>query len=176
MEVDDDALGSAFGLGGVLAEIGVESSALSAFLERTEGRASRDLAAAIEVEAEADDKFMDDVSEASLPDENDEDRQARIREQAAIKAEEDRWARRAAAEMAGTAGPSLAEKKKRRQREETEKDLLKKVWPDFQQGTLLRMSEIFYETPADRMNWANSLLKKKRRLLDRKFGQEEGEF
>jgi hypothetical protein len=175
MDDDNDALGSAFGLGGILAEIGVESGALSAFLERTEGgAASRDLAAAIEKDSE--DKFMDDVSDASLPDETEEDREARAREQAAIKAEEDRWARRAAAEMAGVDGLSLAERKKRRQREETEKDLVKKVWPDFAQGTLLRMSEIFYETPADKINYTNTLLKKKRRLLDRSFGQEEREW
>lgn len=162
---DDDVLGSAFGLGSVLAQVGVDSVSLSAFLERTEGAASRDLAAAIENEQE--DKFMDDVSEASLPDESSEDKEARIREQAAIKAEEERWARRAAAELAGTstAGPSAEAKKKRRQRESTENDLIKRAWPDFQQGSVLKMSEIFYETPGDLISINTAVLSKKRRLL-----------
>jgi transcription initiation factor TFIID subunit 1 len=174
MEVEDDALGSAFGLGGILAEMGVESSGLSGMLERgnASGKASRDLAAAIE----ADGKFMEDVSDEELPDENDEDRAARAREQAAIRAEEDRWARRAAAEMRGAPNMSAAERKKRREREENEKDVVRKIWPDFTQGTLLRMSEIFYETPADRASYATALLGNKRRMVERTIGREEREL
>lgn len=176
MSNEDDALGSAFGLGKVFADIGVEvdSNALSAFLEREEGAASRDIAEVIQAD-DADDKFMDDVSEGSLEEERAEDREARRREQAAIKAEEARWARRAAAEMAGL-GPSLADRKKKREREEEgHKDILKKIWPDFSHGKLLKMSEIFYETPADRANYANNLVKRKRRIVDRSLPTEKSE-
>lgn len=163
MDDNDDALGSAFGLGAVLAEVGVDSASLNAFLERTEGAGARDMAAAVDTD---EGKFMDDVSEASLPDESADDKAARIREQAAIKAEEERWARRAAAELAGTAaGPSAEAKKKRRQREEGEKDLIKRAWPDYAPGTMLKMSEIFYETPGDLLSLNATLLGKKRRLL-----------
>lgn len=171
MEVDDDVLGSAFGLGNVLAQVGVgvDSAALSAFLERSGegggGSSSRELAAAIEEDDE--DKFMDDVSEASLPDENPEDKEARRREQAAIKAEEARWARRAAAEIAGlkNEGDIEREARKKRQREERERNLVFSVWPDFKQGVPLKMSEVFYDTPAARSAFSAAALKKKRRLL-----------
>ncbi|WOO83710.1 Putative transcription initiation factor TFIID subunit [Vanrija pseudolonga] len=171
MEVDDDVLGSAFGLGNVLAQVGVgvDSEALSAFLERAGerggGSSSRELAAAIEQDDE--DKFMDDVSEASLPDENPEDEEARRREQAAIKAEEERWARRAAAEIAGlkNEGDAEREARKKRQREERERNLVLSVWPDFKQGVPLKMSEVFYDTPAARSAFSAAALKKKRRLL-----------
>lgn len=165
MDVDeDDTLGSAFGLGSVLAEVGVDAASLNAFLERTEGKASLDMEAAIE---EANTKFMDDVSDDELPDETPEDRAARQREQAAIRANEERWARRAAAEMAGGEGSGEAKRRKRQaERAQKEKDVVANVWPEFKQGTILRMSEVFYESPAARMASAAALLKKKRRLLD----------
>jgi transcription initiation factor TFIID subunit 1 len=165
MDVDeDDTLGSAFGLGSVLAEVGVDEAALNAFLERTEGKNSRALEAAIQ---QGDEKYMDDVSDGELPEENAEDRAARAREQAAIKANEERWARRAAAELAGT-GPTEKEKRRRRQAERAaaEKDVVRTVWPEFRQGTVLKMSEVFYETPAARAEVVAGLMKKKRRLLD----------
>ncbi|BEJ18121.1 hypothetical protein CspHIS471_0703980 [Cutaneotrichosporon sp. HIS471] len=165
MDVDeDDTLGSAFGLGSVLAEVGVDEAALNAFLERTEGKSSRALEAAIQ---EGDEKYMDDVSDDELPAENDEDKEARAREQAAIKANEERWARRAAAELA----PQKDKEKEKRRKRQAEraaagKDVVGSVWPDFRQGTVLKMSEVFYETPAAREAVAAGLLKKKRRLLD----------
>lgn len=164
-EDGSDALGGAFGLGSVLADVGVDQAALNAFLERTEGRDSREMAAVIETEGQ--DKFMDDVSEGSLPDENDEDRVSRAREQAAIKANEERWARRAAAEMSGEANQERERRKrKQKRREEAKKEkIVETVWPDYAPGTVLKMTEVFYETPAARKSRDAALVAKKRKLL-----------
>lgn len=168
MDVDEDgndALGSAFGLGSILAEVGVDQNALNNFLERTEGRQGRDMAAAIEEAGE--DKFMDDVSEGELPDENDEDRASRAREQAAIKSNQERWARRAAAEMNGDAAKERERRKRKQQRREEAKKgrIVESVWPDYKPGTLLKMTEVFYETPAARKSREQALVAKKRKLL-----------
>lgn len=159
-EGDDDVLGSAFGLGSVLADVGVDANALSAFLEKTEGKRSRDIEQALEEEGQ----YMDDVSDDGLPEETEEDKQARRREQAAIKAEEERWARRAANDL--KAMPTDADKRRRQKREETEKDRVMTVWPDYKPGTMLKMSEVFYETPAAAQSRRAGILKKKRRLLE----------
>lgn len=159
-EGDDDVLGSAFGLGSVLADVGVDANALSAFLEKTEGKRSRDIEAALEEEGQ----YMDDVSDDGLPEETEEDKQARRREQAAIKAEEERWARRAANDL--KAMPTDADKRRRQKREETEKDRVMAVWPDYKPGTMLKMSEVFYDTPAASQSRRAGILKKKRRLLE----------
>lgn len=161
MDVDeDDTLGSAFGLGSVLAEVGVDAAALDAFLERTEGKTSRDMEAAMEQA-----KFMDDVSDDDLPDESPEDKEAREREKDAIKANEERWARRAAAEMAGESGEARR-RKRQAERAQKEKDVVANVWPEFKRGTVLKMTEIFYETPAAQMAAAAAQLKKKRRMIE----------
>lgn len=161
-EDGDGDLGSAFGLGSVLAEAGVDQAALNAFLERTEGRDSREMAAVAETAGEG--KFMDDVSEGSLPDENDEDRMSRAREQAAIKANEERWARRAAAELSGEAATERKRKQRRREGAKKEK-VVETVWPDYAPGTVLKMTEVFYETPAARKSRDAALVAKKRKLL-----------
>ena len=160
MEVEDDDLGAStsFGLNRVLASSGVDPAAFSDFFSRTGGTSSG--AAFADVDANSDeDRYEDDVSDAELPAENVEEVRARQREQASIRAEEARWYRRAM-EMQQDEG-----KKKVQEKVMNEVDMVKEVWPDFQKGRRLRMSEVFYETPKQRRGWEAGFTRRKRRKI-----------
>lgn len=101
---------------------------------------------------------MDDVSDTELPAETAEDQQARARE----RAEEARY-RRKAMEY----GKRLAEEGVKVKEKKDEGDEVKRVWPDFEKGKRLRMTEIFYETPATKQAYTVSLSRKKRRRVER---------
>ncbi|KAK8865758.1 hypothetical protein IAR55_000905 [Kwoniella newhampshirensis] len=166
MSSEDDTLGSigAFGLHSILASTGVDPSSLSAIFGEASATSSRHFA---EVEAEDDDgRYEDDLSDNDLlPAENAEDVAAREREQQARKREEERWIRKGM-ELAQAGGPTDNPKGKGKAVDKKEQGLrkVKKIWPDFEQGKILRMSQVFYETPADRK--ADESQRKKRRRVE----------
>ena len=160
MEVEENDLGasSSFGLNRILASSGVDPAAFSNFLSKTGGSTSA--TAFADVDANSDeDRYEDDVSDAELPAENVEEIRARQREQASMRAEEERWYRRAM-EMQRVQG-----KKKVQEKVMNDIDMVKEVWPDFQKGRRLRMSEVFYETPKQRRGWEAGFARRKRRKV-----------
>lgn len=66
----------------------------------------------------------------------------------------------ARADRAGTA-EGAAEKKARQRAREWEE--VKRVWPGYEKGKRLKMSEVFYETPFMREEWAREVKRAKRR-------------
>ncbi|WRT63957.1 uncharacterized protein IL334_000884 [Kwoniella shivajii] len=168
MATEDEALGSvgSFGLSSVLASAGIDINSLGSFLGEGSGTSSRQIA---EIEAEDnEDKYEDDISDDGLPAENDEDTEARKREQEARKREEERWIRKGM-ELAMEADKGKGKGKLMdgmgKSKKEKELDQLRTIWPGFEKGKRLRMSEIFYETPADRK--AILLQKRKKRRLEK---------
>jgi hypothetical protein len=156
MDADEDDLGasSSFGLNRVLASSGIDPAAFSNFFSKS-GRSSSAFA---DVDANSDeDRYEDDISDAESPIENVEDVRAREREQAAAKAEEERWYRRAM-EMQRDIGKAKVQEKVT-----GEMDRVREVWPEFEIGRRLRMTEVFYETPKQRRGWEAS--RRKRRKL-----------
>ncbi|WWD18061.1 hypothetical protein CI109_102508 [Kwoniella shandongensis] len=167
MSSEDDTLGSigAFGLHSILASTGVDPSSLSAIFGEASATSSKHFA---EVEAEDDDaKYEDDLSdEDHLPAEREEDMLAREREQEARKREEERWIRKGMELAQSQAGEGGKGKGKATIVDKKEEGLrkVKKIWPEFEHGKRLRMSEVFYQTPADKQ--AITLQKKKRRKVE----------
>jgi hypothetical protein len=156
MDSDDDVIGSvgSLGLGRLLASEGVDPNALSTLLSRTGGPSSQRFAAEVELNSD-EEKYMDDVSDGELPAETEEDRISRAREQA----EEARF-RRKALEMMKAAVPAKVNT------QAEEEKVVKKVWPSFEKGKRIKMSQIFYETPADKREYQINLARKKRRKLE----------
>ncbi|WVQ97109.1 hypothetical protein IAU59_004219 [Kwoniella sp. CBS 9459] len=170
MASEDDTLGSigSLGLTSVLASAGVDLASLGSFLGEASGTSSRQLA---EVEAEDnEDKYEDDISDDELPSESKEDAAARQREQEARRREEERWIRKGMEMQADLAGKGKGKAKEKtmveamgKTKEQRELEEILKIWPGFEKGKRLRMSEVFYETPADRIA-LTAQSKKKRRL------------
>lgn len=159
MESDEDELGasSSFGLHRVLASSGVDPAAFSDFFSKTGGTSSRAFA---DVDANSDeDRYEDDVSDGGLPAENVEEVRAREREQTAIKAEEARWYRKAM-EMQRDEG-----KRKVQEKVLDEVERVREVWPEFEKGRRLKMTEVFYETPKQRRGREVGFNRRKRRKV-----------
>jgi transcription initiation factor TFIID subunit 1 len=186
MDIDeDDQLGSvtSLGLHRVLASAGVDPNSFASFFDKTtsgsgdgagpsSASASRHFG---EIEAEDDqEKYEDDISEDELPAESAEDARAREREQAVRKAEEDRWFRRAMEmQRAGPglqSGVKIGDDEKRRRKKEKERqaqrERVKSIWPEFRTGQRLRMTEVLYETPADKRAHEEVMARKKRRKVE----------
>lgn len=184
MDIDEeDQLGSvtSLGLHRVLASAGVDPNSFASFFDKTtsgsgvgagpsSASASRHFG---EIEAEEDqEKYEDDISEDELPAESAEDARAREREQAVRKAEEDRWVRRAMEmQRAGPqTGVALGDDEKRRRKKEKERreqrERVKSIWPEFRTGQRLRMTEVLYETPADKRAHEEVMARKKRRKVE----------
>ena len=155
MDINGDDLGesSSFGLNRVLASSGIDPASFSSFYSKTGGISS---SAFPDVDANSDsDKYEDDVSDVELP----EEAQARDKERAAIKADEERWYRKAM-EM-----QKVGESKRVQEKVVNEMDRVKEVWPDFEKGRRLRMTEIFYETPKQRRGWETGFNRRKRQKV-----------
>lgn len=105
---------------------------------------------------EDDAKFEDDISDDELPEEGEEERRQREIDQEARKREQERWMRKGLEMMKKSMEQQQTKDKKGKQKaddgktqEERDLEEARKIWPDFDKGKRLRMSEIFYETPAD---------------------------
>lgn len=161
LDEDDDQLGSvtSLGLSRVLASAGIDPNAFSNFFEKNGESSSRRFA---EVDAEdGEEKYEDDVSDGELPEESAEDKAARAREATARKREEERWYRRALEEQARP--PPVP---KPQPKAESQQERLRKVWPEFEKGKRLKMTEVLYETPAERAAYKEATNRKKRRKLN----------
>ncbi|ORY20963.1 hypothetical protein BCR39DRAFT_554452 [Naematelia encephala] len=143
---------SGLGLSSVLASVGIDPS----FLDRAGVVGSSSVANQLQ-EDDAEEKYMDDVSEVSLPSEGEEVKKARAAEQAS----EARFRRQAEKMMA-----DAERKKKSLKKEEGAEQRVKRVWPDFEKGKRLKMTEVFYDTPMMRKVWAEEVSRNKRRKLD----------
>ncbi|WVR05721.1 hypothetical protein IAU60_002745 [Kwoniella sp. DSM 27419] len=168
MASEDETLGSigSLGLSSILASAGVDISSLGSFLGEASGTSSKQLA---EVEAEDDeDKYEDDLSDGELPAESHEDAMARQREQELRRREEERWIRKGMEMQAGKGKGRMADgdgETGKKTKNEMELEKMLSIWPGFEKGKRLRMSEVFYETPADKVSLA-AQRKKKRRVED----------
>ncbi|KAL7423762.1 hypothetical protein Q5752_001346 [Cryptotrichosporon argae] len=162
--MEDVDFGSSFGLGGVLASIGLDAGTVASFVGAEGGASSRQFA---EVEAGAGaEAYEDDVSDSELPAETAEDAEERARRQRRedkAKRDEERMVRRAMAMQ------PLAKRGKGIKKVEEElsvRDKVLRVWPELQPGKPLRMSEVFYETPLERETHAKELASRKRRKVE----------
>jgi transcription initiation factor TFIID subunit 1 len=156
---DDEDIGGAASLGinKILLDSGVDPESFSSLFSKTGG--GRSSKAFAEVEAEDDDaKFMDDVSDSEMPADTEEE----MRAKAARERDEARWYNRAM-QMQREAEVKVKEQK----RKDKEKILdvmeeVKVLWPDFAPGKRLKMSEVFYDSPAFRRALNGALGKRKR--------------
>lgn len=155
MASGDETLSSlgSLGLGRILASAGIDPSSIGSFLGDA-GQSSKELT---QVELDEDDaKFEDDISDDELPEEGEEERRQREIDQEARKREQERWMRKGLEMMKKSMEQQQTKDKKGKQKaddgktqEERHLEEARKIWPDFDKGKRLRMSEIFYETPAD---------------------------
>lgn len=164
VQEDDPLESTSLGLSRVLASAGVDTSTLSRFLPASSTQQGfHD----IDAESDNEDKYEDDVSEHELAPESSADAARRDQEQR----DQERWVRRAMEMQAqvGKAVEGAAEKKARQRQREWEE--IKRVWPAYEKGKRLKMSEVFYETPQMRQEWANELKRAKRRRLEPREGR-----
>lgn len=155
MASEDETLSSlgSLGLGRILASAGIDPSSIGSFLGDA-GQSSKELT---QVELDEDDaKFEDDISDDELPEEGEEERRQREIDQEARKREQERWMRKGLEMMKKSMEQQQTKDKKGKQKaddgktqEQRDLEEARKIWPDFDKGKRLRMSEIFYETPAD---------------------------
>ncbi|WWC58417.1 uncharacterized protein I303_100957 [Kwoniella dejecticola CBS 10117] len=165
MASEDEALGSvaSFGLSSVLAGAGIDLSSLGSFLGEGAASSSKHIAE-IEAEDDNEDKYEDDIFLDGDGD-AEEDAEARKRAEEARKREEERWIRKG---MALANNLSLGDKGKAKMvdgvksKKEKELEQVMKIWPGFEKGKRLRMSEVFYETPQDKRILAMQKRKKRR--------------
>lgn len=148
---------SSLGLHRILQQAGVDVSTLNSVYDTSDGRngdsATRALA---ELDASDDDdaKFMDDVSVS----ENEEEVQERQVRQAKEEQERQRYIRRALQMQKEVRAKPLNAK-------EIAAEKVKKVWSDWERGQRLRMTEVFYDTPAMQKERERELVQAKRRKL-----------
>ncbi|WWC86076.1 uncharacterized protein L201_000947 [Kwoniella dendrophila CBS 6074] len=170
MAFEDEAADSmaSFGLSGVLASAGIDLASLGSFLGEGSGSSSKQIAE-IEAGDNDEDKYEDDISVDELPG---EDLEQRKKAEEDRKREEERWIRKGM-ELANNLSLSTSDKGKGKaidgipsgkSKKELELDEVMKIWPNFEKGKRLRMSEIFYQTPQDRK--LLSVQKKKKRRLE----------
>ncbi|OWZ55034.1 transcription initiation factor TFIID subunit 1 [Cryptococcus neoformans c45] len=155
MASEDETLSSlgSLGLGRILVSAGIDPSSIGSFLGDS-GQSSKELT---QVELDEDDaKFEDDISDDELPEEGEEERRQREIDQEARKREQERWMKKGLEMMKKSMEQQQFKNKKGKQKaddgksqEERDLEEARKIWPDFDKGKRLRMSEIFYETPAD---------------------------
>ena len=163
---DEDALGGAsFGLSRVLADSGIDPSTFSSFFSKTGGGPSHTAFDEVDAASDEDAKYEDDVSDSDLPKESEEETRMR----ATRKAEEERWVRRAAElQRSLHSEKEGAERDRKRRKKALDAEArIKLVWPDYEPGKRLRMSEIFYETPLQSRQWQKGLNRAKRKTRDK---------
>jgi len=158
MDGEDDFLGS-LGLGKLLASEGVDTSGLSNILSRGGNASSSNELANIDNESDDDAKYEDDLSDHDLLPETEAEKAARAKE----KQEEARY-RRMALQMNKELEAKRANKGKGKAKEDP-KDVVKRIWPDFEPGRRLRMTDIIYETPHTREQYKQASYKRKRQKV-----------
>ena len=158
MDGEDDFLGS-LGLGKLLASEGVDTSGLSNILSRGGGASTSNELANIDNESDDDAKYEDDLSDQDLLPETEAEKAARAKE----KQEEARY-RRMALQMNKELEAKRANKGKGKAKEDP-KDVVKRIWPDFEPGRRLRMTDIIYETPHTREQYKQASYKRKRQKV-----------
>lgn len=164
MDEGDDFLGS-LGLGKLLASEGVDSSGLSTLLSRGggggEGSTSAQFADVDNQDSDDEAKYEDDLSDNDLP-ETEGEKAARAKE----RQEEARY-KRMALQMNQELEDSRAAKGKGKGKATNDpKNVVKRIWPDFQPGRRIRMTDVLYETPLMRHQYDRQSQKKKRRKVD----------
>lgn len=160
MDSDDDEarLGdtASLGLQRILQQAGVDASTISSILDTSggQGGASASGAQALidEDVSDGEDRFMDDVSDVESVGE----KEARQRKTAADEA---RWMKRAM-QMQQEIRPKAVTQKEDRQGK------VQKVWPEWEKGQRLRMTEVFYDTPSMVSKREAELGQAKRRKLE----------
>jgi hypothetical protein len=157
MDVDEDQDRfndpSSLGLHRILRDVGIDLSAHDSVFDSS--GAGGALALADADVSDGEDKFEDDVSDPETAGEK-EDRRLQERKRAT---EEARWMKRAM-EMQKEVKTKVAPR---------EKDALakvRKVWPDWERGQRMRMTEVFYDTPLMQSKREVETNKAKRRKLD----------
>jgi len=159
---EDLGLSGLSGLDRVLASVGVDVSAFSSFYSKTSGGNSKasGILADVDVDSGDDDKYEDDISDKELQPESAEDIAARKKSEA----DAERMIRRGLQlqREIQQKGEDVSVKK---DKEEEAREAVKKNWPDFAKGRRLRMSEVFYETPAQKRGYELAFTKAKRRKL-----------
>jgi hypothetical protein len=158
MDDGDDFLGS-LGLGKLLASEGVDASGLSSILSRGGGASASNELANVDNESDDDAKYEDDLSDHDLLPETEAEKTARARE----KQEEARY-RRMALQMNQELEAKRAIKGKGKAKEDP-KDFVKRIWPDFEPGRRLRMTDVIYETPYAREQYKQASYKRKRQKV-----------
>jgi hypothetical protein len=160
MDDENDFLGS-MGLGKLLASEGVDSSGLNTLLARGgDASASNELA---NIDNTSDDEagYEDDLDDHDLLPETEAEKAARAKE----KQEEARY-RRMALQMNKEleAKRATASKVKGKSKDDP-KDVVKRIWPDFEPGRRLRMTDVLYETPYAREQYKEASYRRKRRKV-----------
>lgn len=159
MDDGDDFLGS-LGLGKLLASEGVDASGLSTLLSRGGDASTSNEYANVDNDSDDDAKYEDDLSDRELPPETEVEKAAREKE----RLEEARY-RRMALQMGKELEAKRLQKGKAKAKEDP-KDVVKRIWPDFEPGRRLRMTDVLYETPYLRERLRQVTHKKKRRKVD----------
>ena len=166
MNAEDDDIGnvSSFGLGRILAQSGIDTSSLGNLL----GGASGSNSAYAELDASDDEnaKYMDDELDTDLPGEGEGEVERRKQQEAHNRAMEERYVRKAMEMQRELAAKGKAPSKTREEQTAEELGKAKRIWPDFSQGMILKMSEVFFETPAMTKAHQAELARNKRRRIE----------
>lgn len=159
MDGGDDFLGS-LGLGKLLASEGVDSRGLSTLLSRGGGGEASGTANFADVESDDDAKYEDDLADDDMLPETEAERASRDKE----RQEEARY-KRMALQMNRELEDSRARKGKGKAQQDPQM-VVKKIWPDFEPGRRLRMTNVLYETPLMRQQHDHDVQRKKRRRVE----------
>jgi hypothetical protein len=160
MDGEDDFLGS-MGLGKLLASEGVDSSGLNTLLARgRDASASNDFA---NIDNNSDDGagYEDDLDDHDLLPETDAEKAARAKE----KQEEARYRRMALQMNKELEAKRTSASKVKGKYKDDPKDVVKRIWPDFEPGRRLRMTDVLYETPYAREQYKEASYRRKRRKV-----------
>lgn len=166
MEGEDDFLGS-LGLGKLLASEGVDSRRLSTLLSRGGGGEASTSANFADVDSDEDAKYEDDLSDNDMLPETETERAAREKE----RQEEARY-KRMALQMNRELEDSRARKGKGKAQQDPQM-VVKKIWPEFERGWRLRMTDVLYETPLMRRQHEHEVQSKKRRRVEQHASREQ---
>lgn len=183
----DDGLGPSnlLGLGKILLSAGVDVGEFTnAFDKSGSGSSVQANNARARAFAEIEDSdeeagYMDDDADIDMDDtgESMEERATRERAAARARADEERWMKRGMemqrqAESAAKKKISDRIKDEQEGRELTPLEKIRKVWPDWQPGQKMRLSEVFYQSPVVRDR--EEVDRKKRKLAH--FGVAQRDF
>lgn len=162
MDGEDDFLGS-MGLGKLLAAEGVDSSGLNTLLARGGDASASNELANIDNNSDDDAGYEDDLGDDDLLPETEGEKAARAKE----KQEEARYRRMALQmnkELEAKRESASAGKSKGKAKEDP-KEVVKRIWPDFEPGRRLRMTDVLYETPYARAQYKEASHRRKRRKV-----------